>query len=130
MVVLLFHRLVAQDAESKVRDGEAAEDHHGGEEHCLVGDGLDEGVKDLGKGVGGDFGAGDFPWVLGHCSFPVVALCFQCGSSRFRGAAVDAVVLCCVVDCGDDVCAGFERFLVDIALDGGPEAVEHVGAGG
>ena len=66
LVVLVLHCLVAQDAEGEVGDGEAAEDQQGGEEHCFVGDGLDEGVEDLGEGVGGDFGAGDFHRVLGH----------------------------------------------------------------
>ena len=130
LVMLVFHGLVAQDAESKVGDGEAAEDHEGGEEHCLVGDGLDEGVEDFREGVGGDFGAGDFHRILGHHAFPVVALGFQGGRARAEGAAVDSVVFCCVDDGGDDVCAGFEGFLVNVALDGGPEAVDHVGACG
>ena len=60
----------------------------------------------------------------------MVALGLEGGRSVAGGAFVDAVVVCCVVDCGDDVCARFEGFLVDVALDGGPEAVDHIGTGG
>lgn len=82
LLVLLLHGLVAQHAESEVRHGEAAEDEHAGEEHGLVGDGLDEGVEDLGESVRGDLGAGDFHGVLGHDFRPVVAGDVEGGCSR------------------------------------------------
>jgi hypothetical protein len=128
LCMLLFHGLVAQHAESEVRDSEAAENDQSGEKHSFVRDGFHKGVENLGESVCADFGAGDFHWVTGHRALPDVAGLFEIWGAFVRSAAVFAVMLCRVHDFGDDFGAGFEGFLFDVALDGGVEAVENPAA--
>lgn len=109
--MLLLHSFVPQNAKSEVRDAEAAQDDQRREEHGFVRNGLDEGVEDLGEGVRGDFGAGDFHGVLGHEAFPALAERLQSRGAVAGRAAVFVVLFRCFDDVGDDVGAGFEGFL-------------------
>ena len=126
--VLLLHGFVSQNAKSEVRDAEAAQDNERCEEHGFVGNGLDEGVEDLGEGVRGDFGAGDFRGVLVHEAFPALAKRLQSRSAVAGRAAVLVVLFRRFDDVGDDVGARFEGLFVDVGFHGGPEAVDDVGA--
>lgn len=128
--VLLFHRFVAQNAKREVRDAEAAQDDHRREEHCFVGNGLDERVEDLGESVRGDFGAGDYQWVLVRDAFPFGAHGLQSRDAVAGRTAVFVVLLLGLDDFGDYVGACFEGFSVDVAAHCGPEAVDDVGAAG
>ena len=77
-----------------------------------------------------DFGAGDLQWVAVHLARQGVAGRFE-ERGEVRGVAVVLTVAVCRFDhFGDDVCAGLQGFLVDVALNCSVEAVEHVGAGG
>lgn len=128
--VLLLHGFVSQNAKSEVRDAEAAQDDHRREEHSFVGDGLDEGVEDLGKGMRGDFGAGDLQWVLGHEALPFCAHGLQSRSAVAGRAAIFFELLFGLDDLGDYAGARFESFSVDVASHCGPEAVDNIGAAG
>jgi len=130
LCVLLFHGLVPQNAESKIRNAETSQHDQRREQHGLVRYRLDERVKNLGEGVRGDFGAGDYERVLGLEALPLGAHGFEGWRAVGGVAAVGIVVFLGFDDGGDDVGAGFEGFAVDVAAHGGPEAVDDVGAAG
>ena len=128
--VLLLHSLIPQNAKREIRNAEAAQHDHRREQHSFVRYRLDERIENLGESVREDFGAGDFRGVLGPEALPLDAHGFQSGRAVGGGAAVVFVVFFGFDDDGDDVGACFEGFAVDVAADGGPEAVDYVGAAG
>ncbi|KAI7277141.1 hypothetical protein KC335_g93 [Hortaea werneckii] len=115
-----------EDVKREVAEEEGAEDQGRGEEHGFVADGLDEGVEDLGEGVGRDAGAGDAGRVAVHAAAPGLADGLQRRHARRAVAFVEGEVVGARRHLGHDVRHGLVRFLVHVALYRGPEGVEEV----
>lgn len=127
--LVLLHP-VTEEAKGEIGDGEAAEDQDAREDHGLVADGLHERVEDLGEGARGDVRAGDFERVALHALLPFPARGVEIGGARRRIAVVLFVSSPARGDVADDVRHCFVRFLVHVAHDARPEAVDAVRADG